>query len=115
MKVYSVYDSKAEAFLRPFFAPTAGVAVRGFEQACCDPSHDFHKYGADYTLFEIGVFDEFNGRLEAHVAHINLGNGLAVLAQAGAGGSSRGDHGDSEATSPEVPPRLVDDRQGSLV
>lgn len=63
--VFSVYDSKAEAFLQPIFCATEGIAFRLFSAAVNDRNHDFHKFAEDYTLFQIGVFDEQDGRLEA--------------------------------------------------
>jgi len=63
MKIFSVRDSKAEAFLPPFFAQTAGVAIRQFESAVNDESHDMHRFAEDYTLFELGEFDESSGAL----------------------------------------------------
>lgn len=62
--VFSVYDSKAEAYLRPFFAETKGLAVRGFRDAVNDPSSPMFKYPEDFTLFWIGVFSVASGKLE---------------------------------------------------
>lgn len=71
--VFAVYDSKAAAYLPPFFCRNAGVALRSFEAAAKDASHDFNKYAADYTLFHIGSFDEVNGVLIPLGANVNLG------------------------------------------
>lgn len=78
MRVYSVYDSKAEAYLIPFFASTDAVAMRMFTQAAADPNHNFHQFAADYTLFHIGEWDEEKGSLIPAEAHYNLGNALAM-------------------------------------
>lgn len=64
--VFSVYDSKAEAFLQPFFTDASGVAVRMFQSAVADGNHDFNKYAEDFTLYEIGGFDEASGQLMSH-------------------------------------------------
>lgn len=71
--IYSVYDSKAEAYLLPFCLPTKGLAVRGFTDAANNPQHDFCKYPADYTMFEIGIYDDANGQIEQYDAAINMG------------------------------------------
>lgn len=63
MLMFSVRDSKAAAFLPPFFAPTVGVATRMFASAARDASHDFHRYAEDYTLFQVGEFDEQTGKV----------------------------------------------------
>lgn len=76
MKIYSVYDSKAECYLTPFFAPTAGVALRMFTQAAQDENHEFHKHAEDYTLFEIGEFDQDSAAILPLQAIKSLGNAI---------------------------------------
>lgn len=73
LKMFSVFDSKAEAFLPPMFFQTRGVAIRAFSQACSDDNHDFCKYPDDYSLFELGSFDPQTAVFACHVAPINLG------------------------------------------
>lgn len=63
MKIYSVYDSKANAYLQPFFSENAATARRAIGPVVHDENHLFHKYGEDYSLFEIGEFDENNGQI----------------------------------------------------
>lgn len=63
LKVFSVRDLKAEAFLQPFFSPTSGAALRAFGDACDKPDSPFHSHPADYILFEIGSYDDFTGYL----------------------------------------------------
>lgn len=58
---FTVHDSKADAFLRPYFADTVGLAVRAITEAVNDPSHDFHKHAEDFTMYEIGYFDPIKG------------------------------------------------------
>lgn len=70
---YAVRDSKAERYLPPFFAPTRAVAVRMFQQAANDQSHNFNNHSGDYTLFEIGTFDDETGAIAPHETHENLG------------------------------------------
>lgn len=74
MKMFSVYDSKAEAYLAPFFSATEATAMRAFEAAAKDEQHDFHKWSEDYTLFCLGTFDEFTGIIEPLAAPYNLGS-----------------------------------------
>lgn len=59
--MFSVYDSKAEAFIQPFFSPNSAVARRMFESAANDPNTDICKFAEDYTLFEIGTFENDQG------------------------------------------------------
>lgn len=74
--IYSVYDSKAQAYLQPFFCPNAAVAIRAFQQAAIDPTHHFHTFAADFTLMQIGEWNELEGTLTMLDAKINLGTAL---------------------------------------
>lgn len=78
MKIFSIKDSKAEAYLLPIFAPTVGVAIRIFQNAATKEGTDFYKYAADYTLFEVGTWDEQKGRVTSIDANKNIINGLDV-------------------------------------
>ena len=57
-RVYTVYDSAAESYMQPFYLPSKGQAIRSFTDAVNDPSHAFSKYPDDYTLFELGSYDD---------------------------------------------------------
>lgn len=56
LNAYAVLDSKAEAFLPPFFLPNHQMALRAFQTAANDPSHAFSMHPDDYTLFHVGNF-----------------------------------------------------------
>lgn len=79
LKMFSIYDCKAEIWLQPFYAIASGAAVRMFEQVVNDPASEFSKFPADYTLFEIGYFDGASGTVSGLEAHINLGVGLEYV------------------------------------
>lgn len=61
LKAFSVYDSKAEAYMQPFFMKTKGEALRAFMDTVGDSNHPFHRHAEDYTLFYLGEFDDSNG------------------------------------------------------
>ncbi len=79
MFVFSIFDSKADAYLLPFFSRNRGVALRQFMSAVQDESSDFHRYAGDYTLFEIGTWDDNEGLLTEHNAKVNLGVAIQFL------------------------------------
>jgi len=81
LRVFSVYDSKGEAYLQPFMQKTRALAIRLFEQATIDTDHDFSLYAADYTLFELGSWNVNTGRYELLDAPINLGTAAAHKAR----------------------------------
>ncbi|AXL14692.1 nonstructural protein [Microviridae sp.] len=72
-KMFTVYDSKANAYLQPFFLKSAGEAVRAFTDSCNDPKTAFCRHPEDFTLFEIGTYDDSTALVETHKAHISLG------------------------------------------
>lgn len=65
MRVFSVQDIKAGAFHPPFIAPTEGVAMRMMSDCIARDGHPYHAHPADYTLYEIGAFDEVTGAILA--------------------------------------------------
>lgn len=62
--IYSVYDSKAAAYMAPFFQRTDGEAMRSFTNACNDTSSPFHNHAEDFTLFKLAVFDDNDGSID---------------------------------------------------
>ena len=74
-KVYSVLDEKTGAFTQPFHARTRGEAIRMFQQAVNNGSKDnmFHKHSGDYTLFELGEWDDNTGSYSMSETKVNLG------------------------------------------
>lgn len=79
VKLFCVYDVKANAFMLPQPYHTAGVAERAFTQAVNTPDTAFNMAPGDYTLFEVGEFDDAVGLLIAHSTPINVVNGITVL------------------------------------
>ncbi len=73
MLFFAVFDSAAKRFLEPFAAETAEVAIRVFSQACKSEGHQFARYPADYTLFEVGAFEAESGMLMPLETPHNLG------------------------------------------
>lgn len=89
LKVFSVFDSKAKLFSHPFYCLNSGVAVRSFEQAVNDSNGDFGRWPSDYTLFELGEFDDDTGFISCHSTPVSLG--LAVeFVRSGAGPGPQG-------------------------
>lgn len=77
--MYSVFDSKAGAFLQPFFLPSDGVAIRAMQDCTSDPSHMFHRHAEDYALFRLGSFDDQAGKFEILPAPLHLQNLVVLL------------------------------------
>lgn len=72
---FSIYDSKVERFIQPFFDVTTGSAIRSFGDAVNDNSTAFWKHAEDYTLFHVGIFNQEKGTFEKHEP-VSLGTAL---------------------------------------
>jgi hypothetical protein len=79
LKIYSVYDSKVEAYLQPFFMQAKGAAIRAFSDTVQDSSNNFGKHPEDYTLFELGTWDDTNASYVPHSTPISIGVGIEFI------------------------------------
>lgn len=74
MKLFTIYDSKAEAYLPPITFRTTAEAIRGFIQTVKDPSSQFHKHPADYTLYELGEYNQLSALITTYPSPRPLSN-----------------------------------------
>lgn len=58
LKIFSVLDTKADAFMPPFFFSTVGQAVRAFKELANDASSSPGRHPNDFRLYCIGTFDD---------------------------------------------------------
>ena len=56
--IFTVFDNKAKAYLRPFFLRSKGEALRAFIDLVNDENHQFGQHAEDYTLICIGEWDD---------------------------------------------------------
>lgn len=73
LEIFSVYDSKAQAYLPPFFLPMVGQATRIFQNCANDSAHQFGANPGDYTLFHLGDFDDDSAKISLKATPRNLG------------------------------------------
>ncbi|AZL82814.1 nonstructural protein [Apis mellifera associated microvirus 16] len=75
LQIFSVYDTKIEAFNAPIFVRTRGEAIRSFQEAVNDPQaqHSIAKHPQDHALFHIGSFDDETGLVTPIVPPASLG------------------------------------------
>lgn len=71
--VFSMYDSKAEAYMQPFFAPTEASAVRSLVATMQNRQHDFFRFAEDFQLFVVGTWDQTAGELAPTVLRSVVG------------------------------------------
>lgn len=82
LKVYSIYDSKAEAYLQPFFMANKGTAIRAITDILRQNDHQFTKYPEDYTLFELGEYDDSNGQMQPHLTPMPICKAIELKQEA---------------------------------
>lgn len=79
LKMFSVYDVKANFYHGPYFGRTDVEVIRNFSYvAAMDVNSVFHKHGADYTLFATGEFDDSTGRVSTFESFVSHGTLLAL-------------------------------------
>lgn len=63
--VCAVKDRAADAFGRPFFAQTQGVAIRSFMDEVSRAAEDnqLYQHPDDFDLFELGTYDDSIGMI----------------------------------------------------
>lgn len=66
LHIFSVKDTKADAWITPFMLPTKEMAIRTFSQACTDPDHQFGTFPQDFALSYLGEFDPINGKFKTN-------------------------------------------------
>lgn len=66
--ICSVKDRAADAFGRPLFVPSVGLAIRSFSDEINRAADDnqMHHHSDDFDLFELGTFDDNTGIIECH-------------------------------------------------
>lgn len=67
MRLYSLFDRKAEAFNKPFPSQTDGTAMRDIGEGLKDAAQRAH--ALDFVLFNVGEFDPSTGRCEVDISH----------------------------------------------
>ena len=55
VKVFSIFDDKAQIFANPFFMPHTGMATRAFSGLVNDGQSNVAKYPSDFKLYQIGA------------------------------------------------------------
>lgn len=80
-KIFTVYDTKAKAYMPPFYMQSTGQAMRAFEDTVNDETHAFAKHPEDYVLYELGTFDDQNASFQLHKTGVTLAKAIEMIAQ----------------------------------
>ena len=65
--LFSIYDSAAGSFMRPFPVASDQQAHRAFKDLVTDADHPIGKHPEDYTLHRLGVFDDQTGEFHNEI------------------------------------------------
>jgi hypothetical protein len=78
--ICAVKDRAADAFGRPLFVPSIGLAVRSFSDEVnrSDPENQMFNHSDDFDLYEIGVYDDNTGIIQCHPQPRQLALGKSV-------------------------------------
>jgi len=79
LEIFSVYDSKAEAYMTPFFMQSVGQALRSFIDASEDTNTQLSRHPEDFTLFHIGKWDDDTCTINMLKTPVSLGLLIALL------------------------------------
>jgi len=67
LKLFTVYDSKIGAYKEPIYLRSTGEALRAMTETLSNAQHQFSKFSEDYTLFELGEYDDTNASFNLHL------------------------------------------------
>lgn len=74
LTAFSILDGKSGIYNRPWFAVSTGVALRNFSDLVNDPKTEVSRHPEDYTICELGTYDDTTGTFEGLVSPKPLGN-----------------------------------------
>lgn len=61
MKVFAIRDRQLNAFMQPYFAQTAGAAIRAFRDLINEANHPLAKHPEDYELWYLCNWTDDDG------------------------------------------------------
>ena len=79
-KIFTVYDQVSKAHHVPFFLPNEGAGKRQFADWINSDNNPYGKHPEDYSLLEIGEFDDETAEITKLETPISHGLGVKFLA-----------------------------------
>jgi len=73
MSVFAIYDSGISTWLPPLYARNKGEIMRWFSEAVNDSTSKLAKHPSDFTIFEIGTWDDGNCKFDLLKTPVSLG------------------------------------------
>lgn len=78
LNAFSLFDTKAQFFLTPWFMQAPGQAIRAAMDLGRDPTTVIGRHPSDYVLFRVGTFEDSTGQMMPCNPE-NLGNVASFL------------------------------------
>jgi len=80
-QIFALYDTKAETFGQPIFAPNLAVVTRDLQDEVNrqDQKNALGNHAEDFELYQLGIYDELQGQFDTHKPKLLLK--LATLKQ----------------------------------
>ncbi len=79
LNTYTIFDTAAGAYMRPFFLQADSQAIRSFKDIALDKDHAVGQHPEDYSLVRVGTFDDQTGLIHPETVEVLI-NGLRVIA-----------------------------------
>lgn len=79
MSVFSIYDAGISTWMPPLFVRNKGEILRWFMESVNDPQSKLSKYPSDYTLFEIGTWDDDKCKFSLLSTPVSVGLAIEYL------------------------------------
>lgn len=79
--IYSIFDSCAGVYQKPFVGQSDGEVIRSFGDIAKDESHPIGQHPEHYSLWRIGSFNDADGQVIADEHRECIITALVALAQ----------------------------------
>lgn len=76
LNIFSIYDSKIESYMKPFYCNTKGEAIRMFSDGLKESDSLISKHPEDFTLFHLGEYDDSTAKFTPLETPHSLGVGI---------------------------------------
>lgn len=78
-KVFAIYDSAIQAWKPPMFCRAKGEMMRWWMEMVQNVQTDLGKHPADYTLFELGTWEDDKNKFDLYKAPVSLGTAIEFV------------------------------------
>lgn len=78
-RLFAIYDTKAKTYTQILTERTSAVAERNFTNAVRNKDMDYNKHAEDFSLFELGSYDNDTGAIQPHKEPILVCKAFTLL------------------------------------